>query len=241
VAIRIMRRGQDADWEAARTRFMREARMTPVDHPSILRARDYGEDKDLVYVVTDFVPGDSLRDVIDREGPFAWNDGRPLLIDLISATRALHTHGLLAFGLTPSIIRLATRGERERLVISSAGVAEIHEVVRRARGQPVRGEESIDCDALYLAPELLIGEKPDGRTDIFMIGAIGYELFTGRRPFEATTLSQLVSAATSGEIVDPRTYAPSLPAKAAICLLRCLARRPDERFSDAIELESSWS
>ena len=53
VAIRVIRRGQDADWEAARTRFMREARMTPVNHPSILRVRDYGEERDLVYVVTD--------------------------------------------------------------------------------------------------------------------------------------------------------------------------------------------
>jgi len=240
VAIRVMRREQNAAWEAARTRFMREARMTPVNHPSILRVRDYGEEKDLVYVVTDFVPGFSLREELDREGAFLWNDGRPLLMDLISATRALHTQGLLAFGLTPSIIRLTTGGERERLVISSAGVAEIHEVLMRAMAEPTPGQEPIDCDAFYLAPELLIGEKPDGRTDIFMIGAIGYELFTGRRPFEATTLPQLVTAAFSGEIVDPRTYTPSLPVEAALCLLRCLARRPDRRFSDAIELETAW-
>jgi serine/threonine protein kinase len=240
VAIRVIRRGQDAHWEAARTRFMREARMAPVNDPSILRVRDYGEEKNLVYVVTDFVPGSSLRDVLDREGPFDWNDGRPLLLDLISATRALHTHGLLAFGLTPSIIRVTASGGRERLVISSAGVTEIHEVLTRAGAKPTVDVDSIDGDAYYLAPELLIGDKPDGRTDIFMIGVVGYELFTGKRPFSAKTLPQLIEAALSGKVADPRKHAPSLPDDAALCLLRCLTPRPDKRYSDVIELETAW-
>jgi serine/threonine-protein kinase len=94
---------------------------------------------------------------------------------------------------------------------------------------------------LYLAPELLIGEKPDGRTDVFMIGAVGYELFTGRPPFAATTMPELVIAALSGDIDDPRQYAPSLPTEAALCLLRCLAPRPDKRFADAVELENAWT
>ena len=214
--------------------------MAPLNHPAILRVRDYGEEPDLVYVVTDFVPGSSLRETLDRDGAFAWSEGRALLSDLISGTRALHTHGLLAFGLTPSIIRLATSGDRTRLVISSAGVSEIHEVLTRARAKPGRGKKPMDGDAYYLAPELLFGEKPDGRTDIFMIGVIGYELLTGRRPFKATTLEQLVTTELAATVTDPRTHAPLLPAEAALCLLRCLAPRPDRRFSDVIELETAW-
>ena len=240
VAIRVIRRGQDSEWEAARTRFMREARMAPVNHPSILRVRDYGEEKDLVYLVTDLLPGYSLREVLDNEGPFDWTDGRPMLMDLISATRALHLHGLLAFGLTPSIIRLTADQGRDRLVISSAGVTEIHELLTRARPRPARGRKRIDDDAFYLAPELLFGEKPDGRTDIFMIGVVGYELFTGRRPFRATTLQRLVTAELAGQVANPRTFAPLLPREAALCLLRCLAPRPDKRFSDVIELDTAW-
>jgi serine/threonine protein kinase len=239
VAIRVIRRDNDADWEAARSRFMREARMTPVNHPSILRVRDYGEESDLVYLVTDFLPGYSLREVLESEGAFDWTDGRPMFLDLISATRALHLHGLLAFGLTPSIIRLTADEHRDRLVISSAGVTEIREVLRPEAPRPGRGR-SIDSDAFYMAPELLISEKPDGRTDIFTIGVIGYELFTAKRPFAARTLAQLVAAALSGKVADPRKYAPTLPPKAALCLLRCLMPRPDKRFSDCIELENAW-
>jgi serine/threonine-protein kinase len=208
---------------------MREARMTPVNHPSILRVLDYGEEHDLVYVVTDFVPGCSLREVLDREGAFSWTVGRPLLTDLISAVRALHTQGLLAFGLTPSIIRLISGGGRTGLVISSAGVSEVREVIGTEGDASVAAEQRVDQEAFYLAPELLLGEKPDGRSDIFTIGCIGYEMFTGRRPFEAAA------------IVDPRIWAPSLPEDAALCLVRCLARRPDQRFCDAIELEEAWS
>lgn len=237
VAVRLIRRENDASWNAARTRFMREARMTPVNHPSILRVRDFGEEPDMVYLVTDFVPGSSLREVLDRDGPFTWDRGRPLMLDLVSATRALHIHGLLAFGLTPSIIRVATDAGGEHLVISSAGVLDVDEMVEdQRRHSPLEAS----AEMLYLAPELLVGEKPDGRTDIFTVGAIGYELFTGRRPFAATTLPQLALDAFSGEIPDPRTHEASMPAAAAQCLLRSLAWRPDKRYADVIELESAF-
>jgi serine/threonine protein kinase len=237
VAIRVVRRAEQPAWDAVRARFMREARMTPVNHPSVLRVRDYGEEADLVYVVTDLVPGFSLREALDRDGPFHWSRGRALLLDLISATRAVHAQGLLAFGVTPSIIRIDVSGQRERVVVSLAGITGVDDVFEV---QPSHGLTQINDDAFYLAPEVLIGEKPDGRSDIFMIGVIGYELFTGKRPFSATTLPQLVAAAFSGEIVDPRSHAASLPEEAAVCLLRCLARRPDQRFSDIMELENVW-
>ena len=236
VAIRLIRRENDTSWDAARTRFMREARMTPVNHPSILRVRDFGEEPDMVYVVTDFVPGFSLREVLDRDGAFPWDRGQPLMLDLISATRALHTRGLLAFGLTPSIIRVAADDAGERLVISLAGVLDADELLETDQ----HGALEMRSEMLYLAPELLVGETPDGRTDIFTIGAIGYELFTGHRPFAATTLPQLVLDAFSGEIPDPRPHAPSMPEAAATCLLRSLAWRPDRRFADIVELESAF-
>lgn len=238
VAIRVIRREKEASWEAARSRFMREARMTPVNHPSVLRVRDYGEEAHLVYVVTDPAPGSSLREVLDRDGPLDWSRGHSLLLDLVSATRALHAHGFLVFGVTPSIIRLSTTGDRERLVVSSAGIADIGEVIAQ---RPALSPKVIEPDAFYLAPELLTGDKPDGRSDLFTIGVIGYEMFTGQRPFAARTLRQLFATELSGQIVDPRRYAASVPEAAARCILRCLARRPDERFADIIELESIWT
>jgi serine/threonine-protein kinase len=126
------------------------------------------------------------------------------------------------------------------LVISSAGVTEIREVLKSEGRMAAGRRRTIDSDACYLAPELLMSEKPDGRTDIFTIGVLGYELFTGKRPFAAKTLPQLLATALSGKVADPRKYAPTLPTEGALCLLRCLMPRPDKRFSDIIELERAW-
>jgi serine/threonine-protein kinase len=241
VAVRLMRRGHHPDWTAARARFLREATTTRIDHSSILRVRDYGDESDAVYVVTDLVHGRSLRDVIDREAPLGWPRGFLLIQELIGAVRALHDHGVLAFGLSPSIIRVRDAGEGGRLVISTAGVAEIQDVLAPADGRRRSGLTLGSVDGHYLAPELLIDERPDGRTDLYAIGAIGYEIVTGRRPYSAVTIPQLVAAAFTATIPDPGTYAPDLPEAAGRCLLKCLARRPDERFTNARELEKEWA
>ena len=241
VAVRLMRRGQHPDWPAARARFLREATTTAIKHPSILQVRDYGDEPDAVYVVTDLVRGRSLREIIDREAPLPWARGFLLIQELISAVRALQEHGVLAFGLSPGIIRVRETDERERLIISTAGVAEIQDVLAPADGRRRSGLTLGSVDGHYLAPELLIEERPDGRTDLYAIGAIGYEMLTGRRPFSAATLPQLVAAAFTASIPDPGIYSPELPAAAGRCLLRCLARRPDERFTNAMELEKEWA
>jgi serine/threonine protein kinase len=241
VAVRIMRPGQHPDWTAARARFLREATTTPIDHPSILQVRDYGDEPDAVYVVTDLVHGRSLREIIDREAPLSWPRGFLLIQQLISAVRAMHDHGVLAFGLSPGIVRVRDGGTRERLIISTAGVAEIQDVLAPADGRRRSGLTLGNVDGHYLAPELLIEERPDGRTDLYAIGAIGYEIVTGRRPYSAATLPQLVAAAFTASIPDPGLYAPELPAAAGRCLSRCLTRRPDERFTSAMELEKEWA
>ena len=239
VAVRVIRRTQQPDWSAAQARFLREARTIRIHHPSILQVRDYGHEPDAVYVVTDLVHGRSLREIIDQDAPLHWPRGYLLMKDLIGAVRALHEHGTLAFGLSPDIVRVKSEGSRERLIISMAGVAEIQEVLAPGRGSGSLALSNVDGH--YLAPELLIEEKPDGRTDLYVIGAIGYELLTGKRPHSAATLPQLVAAAFTEPVPNPQTYSPSLPAATAACLLRCLARRPDERFINAMELENEWT
>ena len=86
VAIRLLRRDTQRNWEGARARFMREAQTLQVAHPSIIQVRDYGEEPDLVYLVTDFIEGHSLREVMTAAGPMAWPRLRPLLAQLIEAT-----------------------------------------------------------------------------------------------------------------------------------------------------------
>jgi serine/threonine protein kinase len=241
VAIRIMRRGANPGWEAGRARFLREARTMQVPHPSVLHVRDFGEEADIVYVVTDFISGSSLREVLDREGSLPWDRGRRLVLDVISGSHALHRRGALTFGLTPDILRVTRDGTHERLIISSAGIAEVQDVLASASEEALRGLQLSDnSDLFYVGPEVLLGEQPDGRTDVYTIGVIAYEIFTGRRPFAAATVPQLMARIFAGDFEDARALAPGLPADAAGILARCLARRPDQRYADAAELEAAW-
>src|SRR3954469_7026480 len=78
VAIRLLRRNPDRNWDAIRARFLREARTLQIAHPSIIQVRDYGEEGDLVYLVTDFIDGPSLREFLTTGGPLAWPALAPL-------------------------------------------------------------------------------------------------------------------------------------------------------------------
>ena len=240
VAVRILRRSAGAAWETGRTRFLREAQAMQVAHPSILQVRDFGEDADLVYVVTDRLVGPSVRQMIDADGRLPWPRVRRLTQDLLSAGQALHRRGGLIFGITPAIVRVHVEGGEERLVISSAGIAEVQDVLAGASEERLRALQIPNSELLYVAPEVLLGEEPDGRTDIYSVGVIAYEMLTGRPPFTASTVPQLVAQIFSAGFADIRQLAPDAPNEAAQVIARCLAQRPDLRFADLAELQAAW-
>lgn len=156
VAVRILRRGTQRNWDAIRARFLREARTLQVAHPSIIQVRDYGEDRDVVYVVTDFIDGPSLREAMNASGPMPWPRLRPLLVQLIEAARVLHRRKGLLCGLSPDIIRLvdAADDEEERLLISTAGIWEAQDLLSTLHEQTLRGLGLADTELSYVAPEL---------------------------------------------------------------------------------------
>lgn len=233
VAIRLLRRGPDRDWGAVRARFLREAKTLQVSHPSIIQVRDYGEEGNLIYVVTDYIEGPSLREVLQKDGAMPWMRLRPLLGQLVEAAGMLHRrHGLLC-GLSPDIMRLVREEETERLMISSAGVWEAQNLLATLREQTLRGALLADVELHYIAPELLTGKSADVRSDIFTLGVLAYEMSTARLPHEATSMPGLLGVMLSGPPRDPRAWQPALPESAARAILQALAPDPDARFTSA--------
>lgn len=211
-----------------------------VAHPSILQVRDYGEEPDLVYIVTDRVGGISLRQLIDTEAPLAWARAHQLIAGLLSGAHAIHKRGGLVFGLTPSIIRVHRSDGDERLIMSSAGVAEVEDVLATAHEDRLRSLEVPTTDLLYLAPEILLGEEPDGRADIYTLGTVAYEMLTGRPPFAAFTITQLVAQIVAASYEGVRQLVPMTPDDAGLVIDRCLAYRPDRRHATLAELAEAW-
>jgi len=229
VAIRLLRSQPDRHWDAVRARFLREARTLQVAHPSIIQVRDYGEEGDLVYLVTDFIDGPSLRDVMRDGGPMPWARLEPLLAQLVEAARVLHRKGGLLCGLSPEIIRVATDEDGPRLMISTAGIWEAQDLLATMGDATLRGGTMGDAELHYVAPELLTGQSADLRSDIFTIGVLAYEMATGTRPFTGESMPALLGAMLRGQVADPRDRQPTLPEAAARAIARALAASPDAR------------
>jgi serine/threonine protein kinase len=241
VAVRILQ-SSAPNWTAARERFLQEARSLQVTHPSVLQVRDYGEEPDCVYLVTDFIEGQSLRDVIRQQGAIPWIRLRPLIAQLLDAARVLHRRKILLCGLNPDIIRIraAEPGdgdveEAERLMISTGGICQAQDLLATLNERTLRGLALDDIELRYVAPELLTGASMDVRSDVFTIGALIYEMATGRPPYDGASMQELLGRMLAGAPDDPRAVRPEIPEDASSAMLRALAPSPANRFGSVSE------
>ncbi len=208
-------------------------------HPSIIQARDYGEEGDLVYLVTDFIDGPSLREVLKADGAMPWPRLKPLLAQLFEAARVLHrTNGLLC-GLSPEIMRIAPEEDGERLMISTAGIWQAQDLLATMEDATVRGTALADVELHYVAPELLTGDHADVRSDVFTMGVLAYELATATLPFGGASMPALLGAMLRGRPKDPREAQPTLPESAAEAIRKALAPAPEDRFLGAQEFAAA--
>jgi serine/threonine protein kinase len=235
VAIRILHRAADRQWDAVRARFLREAKTMQVAHPSIIQVRDYGEEGDAVYVVTDFIDGPSLRELITTAGALGWPRLRPLLVQLVDAVRTLHKRKGLLCGLTPDIVRVTTDDDGERLLISSAGIWQAQDLLATLNEQTLRGGMMADPELRYVAPELLTGRTADARSDVFTMAVLAYELATATLPYNGASMPALLGAMLAGRPADPREAQPTLPDPSAEALMKALRPAPEDRFASAKE------
>jgi serine/threonine-protein kinase len=240
VAIRTLRREAHPNWDVARARFLQEARVLQLSHPSVIQVRDYGEEDDLVYVVTELIEGTSLRQQLMDEGFLLWPRLSRFAAQLLSAAAAVHRRGGLLCGLTPDIMRLTRDEDGERVMVSSGGVCHVQDVMAMLSDSTLRGAGRPEPELHYLAPELLLGQPPDTVADVFSLGAIIYEMATGRRPFEATTLPMLLGAMLRTAPADPRTVQPDLPARAVEALMTALSPDRERRPASVGDLRSAF-
>ena len=236
VAIRLLRRTADRDWDAVRARFLREARTLQIAHPSIIQVRDYGEEGDLVYLVTEFIDGPSLRELLQTGGPLPWPKARPLLAQLLDAARALHRHGGLLCGLSPEIVRVGNDEDGPRLMLSTAGVWDASDLLATLGDTTLHGTALADVELHYVAPEILTGEHADVRSDVFTIGVLTYEMTTGVRPYEGSSMPALLGAMLRGHPRNPAELQSTLPERAAAAMLKALSASPPDRQANAREL-----
>ncbi|MEP6783212.1 MAG: serine/threonine-protein kinase [Acidobacteriota bacterium] len=248
VAIRVLRRDAQPHWDAVRARFLLEARTLQVAHPSLLQVRDFGEDERSVHLVTDLIDGPSLRQAMAESGPMPWPRVRNLMMQALDAMSALHAHGGFICGVNPDMVRIASgsqpissgnepisrgnepSGSLERIVISSAGIRSVQDVLATMREQELRGQEASENELPYVAPEVLMGGAPNVAADVFTIGVLAYQMVAGAVPFKAASLPELLGQMLQSK---PSLAAADTPEPARAAIITAIDSAPANRFASA--------
>ncbi len=235
-AVKLIRPERAGDPQFLR-RFEREVRATALlDHPGVVAVYDYGHAADgTFYYVMEYLPGVALDELVERHGALPPPLAVHLLRQLCAALRAAHGRGLVHRDLKPSnvIVRPGCR-PHDRAKLLDFGLvrdAAAGGDARLTRVGAVVGTPD------FMAPEQAEGAAPvDARGDLYGLGAVAYFLLTARPPFERDTAMQTMLAHLHDPVTPPSMLAPGTPADLEAVVLRCLAKRPGERYQDADEL-----
>jgi len=223
-------------------RLEQEARLAgSLNHPNIVSVHDVGTHDGAPYVVTELLHGETLRERLAK-GPVPLSSALDWAVQIAKGLAAAHEHGIVHRDLKPENVFLTRSGEIKLL---DFGIAKALAAVPESRGllEPTLSPAgSVTSTGVvlgtpgYMSPEQLRGEAVDGRSDIFSVGAIFYELLSGERPFRTGTVVE-----TSYAILheDPPPLPPSVPAPISQFVHRCLEKDPDQRFQSARDLAFS--
>jgi len=232
VAIKVLR--PDLAAALGPERFHREIKIAAqLQHPNILPLHDSGEADGLLYYVMPYVEGQSLRDKLAREGELPIGDAVRLLRDVVDALTEAHAHGVVHRDIKPENILLRGR----HALVTDFGVAKaVSEAADRE--QLTTAGVALGTPA-YMAPEQASADPHlDQRVDIYAVGAVAYELLTGRAVFVETT-QQAVLAAHMTRAPEPLTkHRETVPAALEQLVLRCLEKKPADRWQTAEDLLS---
>jgi len=226
VALKVLRPELAAALGAER--FPREIRfVAQFNHPHILSLYDSGESSGFLFYVMPFVEGESLAQRIAREGRLPISDVVRILREVADALGYSHERGVVHRDIKPGNVMLAGR----HAVVTDFGVAK---AVTAASGDNQTTVGMAVGTPHYMAPEQAMGQSDiDGRTDIYALGILGYEMLAGHPPFAGGTPQAVLSAHVLEVPKDIRDLRPGTPAVLADVIMRCLAKDPADRWPHA--------
>ncbi len=226
------------------TRFKREARaMSHLSHPNTARVFLYGQlDDGACYFVMEYLEGKNLAQTVRREGPMDPLRAINIMIQACGALEEAHRGGIVHRDLKPENIFLTTQGGiADFPKVLDFGLAKVSERQMRPGSLILTQEGMVFGTPEFMSPEQARGEKLDGRSDIYSLGIILYELLTGKLPFEASQPMEYIQKhikerpLTLTERAPDRSFPPGLEA----VLMRALAKKPEERFDSAADFANA--
>jgi hypothetical protein len=212
------------DNPVALDRFRNEVRIArQVSHPNVCRVYDLGEINGQLFLSMEYVDGEDLGVLLRRIGRLPEAKALEVSRKLCAGLAAAHEKGVLHRDLKPGNIMLDSRGQ---VLITDFGLAAL-------AGQ-VEGAEVRNGTPAYMAPEQLDGKEVTVRSEIYSLGLVLYEIFTGKRPFESATLADLIRTRSESAPASPSTLVHDLDPAVERVILRCMERDPAQRPSSAL-------
>jgi len=218
-------------------RFRRETdAAASLEHTNIMPVHEYGEYENIAYLVMPYISGGTLRDEMERECPMPLAKVVNYLDQLAAALDFAHAHGVIHRDIKPANILVTAGG---RLLLTDFGLVKIITEGQTPQAR-LTGEGAPVGTPDYMAPEQVIGEDVDGRSDLYSIGIILYQMITGTTPFQGETPMQIASQHLQVPPPSPQMLRPDLPIAAEQVILRALAKRPADRYARVQDLAKAF-
>ncbi len=223
----------------ARTRFLREADVLMRLHdPHVVSIRHFGEEDGRLYLVMDLCEGKTLKDLLSREGPLPISRAVPMALQILRALDAAHWEGVVHRDLKPANLVVtpmdAGRGAAERIRVLDFGLAHVRPLptIPALRASATVG---LIGTVAYMSPEQVRGDAEiDARSDLFSVGAVLYEMLTGRGPFDSpSVLTTALAILERPPPPLPEAGERGIPAELRRVLERLLEKDPSRRFESA--------
>ncbi len=210
-------------------RFELEAKAAAsLDHENIVRIIDSGSSYDNYYIIMEYIDGISLKEVLEKTG--ALNEDAALLIahEICMGLDHAHQRGIVHRDIKPANIMITREGQ---VKITDFGLAKL----RLSQVQQTTADTLLGTP-LYMSPEQAIGETVDGRSDIFSLGSICYEMLTAVHPFSGNNYAAVIQNIVNGSVPAPSKRNVEINSEAETIIMKALQREPGKRFRTALEM-----
>lgn len=218
--------------ERAIDQFIHQARqIINLDHSNIVNVLDCDQDQGLAYIVEEFIVPQTLHDLLANTPgmPLAAEQARDISFSVVNALEYAHSRGVIHYTLSPRNIFLA-----DGLKLTNFGLGSL------SQGRPLLERPMVLLETAYLAPEQILGQPPDARTDLYALGAMMYELFTGHPPFTGSD-QEIMQAHLSQSPRPPRALNPQISRSLEYLILKLLSKNPDDRYATAHQISQILS